>query len=204
MIRAYALAWQGDARGARSDLDESARLRTALGLPEDIDDLWVEPPIAYAAGDLRGAADACREALARVPKEDAVNRNSMLCLYARILLDLDLEHEARAAIGPLEGSGIIEQRVTHRAIRARLLGRAGGPEAALASIDEASTLAAPTGLAILKAEVALDRAHVLLAAGLHAEARVSAEEALRRYRAKEHEVGARATLALLRRSAGIG
>ena len=199
VTRAQARSMKGDALGARSDLDESARLRTVLGLPRDIDDLWAEPTMAHATGDLRGAAEACREALVRVPVEDALNRNWMLSLYARIQLDLGLDQEAWAAVSPLETSGIIEQRVTHRAIRARLLGRAGDTEAALASIDEASTLVAPTGLAILQAEVALDRAHILLDAGRDAESRVSAEEALRRYRAKEHEIGARAALAVLRR-----
>jgi hypothetical protein len=83
-------------------------------------------------------------------------------------------------------------RVTHRSIRARLLARASEVETALASIDEASNLAGPTGLSIIKAEVALDRAHVLLDAGRAAAARASAEDALHRYRAKEHEIGARA------------
>ncbi len=202
MARAQARALMGDALGARADLDESARLRDALGLPRDLDDLWAEPPMAQAAGDLRAAAEACREALAQHPDEDALNRNFLLCTYARVLLDLGLDEQAWAAIDPLETSRIIEQRITHRSIRARLLARASEVEAALASIDEASNLAAPTGLAIIKAEVALDRAHVLLDAGRAATAGVSAEEALHRYRAKEHEIGARAALDVLGRAAG--
>ena len=126
-----------------------------------------------------------------------MNRNYMLGTYARILLDLGLDEEAWAAVEPLESSCIIEQRATHRSIRARLLARAGDIDAALASIDEAAVLAAPTGLAIIKADVALDRAHVLLAAGRVEDARASAEDALGRYRTKEHEVGARRAVALL-------
>ena len=179
MLRAQARALMGDALGARADLDESDRLRDALGLPRDLNDLWAEPTLAQAAGDLPAAAEACREALAQHPDEDVLNRNFLLGTYARILLDLGLDEQALAAIGPLETSRIIEQRITHRSIRARLLARAGEVEAALASIDEASDLAAPTGLAIIKAEVALDRAHVLLDAGRVEHARASAEDALR-------------------------
>jgi tetratricopeptide (TPR) repeat protein len=192
----------GDAPGARADLDESARLRDALGLPGDLEDLWAEPTLAHSAGDLPAAADACREALAQHPDEDVLNRNFLLGIYARVLLDLGLDEQAWAAIDPLETSRIMEQRITHRTIRARLLARASEVEAARASIDEASNLAAPTGLAILKAEVALDRAHVLLVAGDDATAVASAEEALHRYRAKEHEVGARAAVDVLGRAAG--
>ncbi len=45
--------------------------------------------------------------------------------------------------------------------------------------------------------MALDRAHVLLAAGRVEDARASAEDALGRYRTKEHEIGARRAAALL-------
>ena len=45
--------------------------------------------------------------------------------------------------------------------------------------------------------MALDRAHVLLAAGRVEDARASAEDALDRYRTKEHEVGARRAAELL-------
>ena len=119
MVRAQARALMGDALGARADLDESARLRDALGLPRDMDDLWAEPPMAQAAGDLRAAAEACREALAQHPDEDALNRNFLLGTYARVLLDLGLDEQAWAAIDPLETSRIIEQRITHRSIRAQ-------------------------------------------------------------------------------------
>ena len=70
-------------------------------------------------------------------------------------------------------------------------------ERSLGSIDEAAALVAPTGLAIVKADVALDRAHVLLAAGRVDDARASGEEAVSRYRTKEHEVGARQAAAML-------
>ncbi len=196
-LRAQARALIGDALGARADLDESARLRDALGLSRDQDDLWAEAGVAHAAGDLRAAAEACRDALAQHPDQDALNRNFLLGTYGRVLLDLGLDEQACAAIDPLETSRITEQRITHRSIRARLLARASELEAALVSIDEASDLAAPTGLAIIKAEVALDRARVLLDAGRVEHARASAEDALDRYRTKEHEVGARQAVALL-------
>ena len=195
--RALARALMGDLPGARVDLDEAARLGAALGLPADSDELWAETPMALAAGDLRAAADSCRVALALFPDEDRMNRDYMLATYARLLLDLGDDEEARAAVEPLESSVIVEQRATHRSLRARLLARKGDIDEALASIDEAAALAAPTGLAIIKAEVALDRAHILLAAGRGQDARASAEDALDRYRMKEHEVGARGALALL-------
>jgi hypothetical protein len=78
-----------------------------------------------------------------------------------------------------------------------LLARGGHLDAAMASIDEAAALAAPTGLAIVKADVALDRAHVLLAAGRLENARASAEDALGRYQTKEDEIGARRAVELL-------
>ena len=197
MVRAQARALMGDALGARADLDESARLRDALGLSRDREDPWAEASVAHAAGDLRAAAEACREALAQHPDEDALNRNFMLGTYARVLLDLGHDEEAYAAVEPLESSAIVEQRATHRSLRARLLARGGDIDAALASIDEAAAIAAPTGLAIVKADVTLDRAYVLLAAGRVDDAMASAEDALGRYRTKEHEVGARHALAQL-------
>ena len=53
--RAQARALMGDAPGARADLDEAARLRAALGLPADSDELWAEPPVALGCrGPPRG------------------------------------------------------------------------------------------------------------------------------------------------------
>jgi tetratricopeptide (TPR) repeat protein len=201
VARAEALALMGDAIGARADLDKSARLREALGLPRDLNDLWAVPSFALAFGDLQAAAQACQEALALLPGEDALNRNFMLGTFARVLLELGLDAEASAAIDPLEMSAIVEQRVTNRSIRARLLARANEVEAARRAIDDATTLVAPTGLAILKADVALDRAHVLLAAGDGVAAMASAKDALHRYEAKVHIVGARAAVAVLERAA---
>lgn len=200
--RALARADMGDAAGAREDLDEILRQPAAVGLPPTIEDLWPEPSIALARGDLRGAVEACRGLLGRLGESDGLNRNGVLGMYARVLLDLGLDAEAQVAVEPLASSAIVDQRATGHSLRARLLARAGDLEAALASIDEADALVAPTGLAMLKAYVLLDRGHVLLAAGRVTEARVSAEEALRRFRAKEHEVGARAALALLELAAG--
>jgi tetratricopeptide (TPR) repeat protein len=197
MARAEARALMGDAPGARADLNESARLRDALGLSGNWDEMWVEPAVLAAAGDTRAAAEACRVALAMLSDSDALNRNFMLLTYARVLLDLGLDEEARLAVEPLESSAIVEHRATHRSLRARLLARAGDVDAALASIDEATGIAAPTGLAIIKADVALDRAYVLLAASRVEDAMASAEDALGRYRTKEHEVGARRAAALL-------
>ena len=130
-------------------------------------------------------------------EDDGWGRNDVLGTYARVLLDLGLDEEAQTAVDPLESSAIVEQRVTHRSLRARLLARRGDIDAGLASVDEAAALAAPTGLAIVKADVQLDRAHVLDAAGRVEEAVASAQDALSRYRAKEHEVGARRAAALL-------
>jgi class 3 adenylate cyclase/tetratricopeptide (TPR) repeat protein len=196
-VHAEARALMGDAPGARADLDEAARLRAALGLPADSDELWAEPSVVLGTGDLRAVAGACRAALAQLPDGDRMNRNFMLGMYARVLLDLGHDEEAQVAVEPLERSAIVEQCATHRSLRARLLARGGDIDAALASIDEAAALAAPTGLAIVKADVALDRAHVLLAAGRVEDARASAEDALGRYRTKEHEVGARRAVAML-------
>lgn len=130
-------------------------------------------------------------------KDNGMGRNDALGIYARVLLDLGLDEEAEAALGPLEQSAIVVQRVTHRSLRARVLARGGDIDTALASVDEAAALAAPTDLAVAMADVLLDRAHVLLAAGRTVEAEASAEDALGRYRAKEHEVGARRAVALL-------
>jgi class 3 adenylate cyclase/tetratricopeptide (TPR) repeat protein len=199
--RADARALMGDVAGARADVDEASRLRDALGLPWDLDELWVGPSLEIAAGDLPAAAEACREVLAQLPDEDGQNRNWMLGVYARVLLDLGLDDEARVAVEPLEASEIIEHRVTHRSLRARLFARAGEVEAALASMAEADALVGPTGLAVVKADVALDRARVLLGVGRAAQATARAGEALRRYRVKEHEVGARAALTVLGRDA---
>jgi len=196
-FRSEARTLMGDAAGARADMDEAVRLRAALGLEADSDELWAEPTVKIAAGDLPAAAEACRAALSLVPDEDRMNGNFMLGTYARVLLDLGHDEEAQAAVEPLEHSAVVEQRATHRSLRARLLARAGDVDAALGSIDEAAALVAPTGLAIVKADVALDRAHVLLAAGRVDDARASGEEAVSRYRAKEHEVGARQAVALL-------
>ena len=139
MVRAQARALMGDAPGARADLDESARLRDALGLPRDLDDLWAEPAVAHAAGDLRAAAEACREALAQLPDEDALNRNFLLGTYARVLLDLGLDEQAWAAIDPLE----TQPRSSSNASRTARSGRGSWPgrgdiDAALASIDASS------------------------------------------------------------------
>lgn len=197
LVRAEARALLGDGPGARADLDQAAQLRAALGLPPDADDIWAEPPVLLGTGDLRAVAQACRAALAQLPDEDRMNGNSMLGLYARVLLDLGHDEQALVALEPLERSAVVEQRTTHRSLRARLLARAGDVDAGLTSIDEAAALVGPTGLAIVKADVALDRAHVLLAAGRIADAMAGAEDALGRYRKKEHEVGARRAVALL-------
>jgi tetratricopeptide (TPR) repeat protein len=178
-------------------MDEAVRLRAALGLDADSDELWAEPTVKIAAGDLPAAAEACRIALSLVPDEDRMNGNFMLGTFARVLLDLGDDEEALAALDQLEHSAVVEQRATHRSLRARLLARAGDIDGALGSIDEASALLAPTDLAIVKADVALDRAHVLLAAGLIDDARASAGDAVGRYRTKEHEVGARQAAAML-------
>jgi tetratricopeptide (TPR) repeat protein len=176
---------------------KAARLREALGLPKDLDEVWSEASLAMATDDVAAAPAACRAALAGLPAEDALNRSSMLSAYARVLLGMGIDEEAWSSIEPLERSGVVEHRAMHRSLRARLLVRRGDIDAAVASIDEAIALVAPTGLAIVKADVALDRAHVMLAAGLAQEARASAKDALRRYRTKEHAVGARQALALL-------
>ncbi len=197
-VRAESRALMGDAPGGLADMEEAARLRAALGLPADLEEVWAEAAVTLAAGNLPAAADACRVVLALLPEEDRMNGNTMLGTYARVLLDLGDDEAALAAVEPLESSAIVEQRVTHRSLRARLLARGGDIEAALATIDEAASLASPTGLAIVKADVALDRAHVLLAAGRVVEAKACAEEALDRYRTKEHEVGAGRAMALLR------
>ncbi len=197
LSRASARANMGDAAGASEDLDASIRLPAAAGLPPAMEDFRPEPSIALARGDLRGAAEACRELLAMLGEDDGWGRNDVLGTYARVLLDLGLDEEAQTAVDPLESSAIVEQRVTHRSLRARLLARRGDIDAGLASVDEAAALAAPTGLAIVKADVQLDRAHVLDAAGRVEEAVASAQDALSRYRAKEHEVGARRAAALL-------
>ena len=136
-------------------------------------------------------------ALALHPDEDAMNRNYLLSRTPASSSTWASTSDAQAAVEPLESSVIVEQRAIHCSIRARLLARAGDIDAALASIDEAAVLAGPTGLAIVKADVALDRAHVLLAAGRVEDARASAEDALGRYRTKEHEVGARRAVALI-------
>ena len=196
LSRASARADMGDAAGAREDLGESIRLAAALGLTTAMEDVRPEPSIALARGDPGGAAEACRELLAMLGEDDGIGRNDVLGTYARVLLDLGRDAEAQAAVTPLEASAIVGQRATHRSLRARLHARNGEIGAALASIDKAAKLVAPTGLAIIKADVALDRAHVLLAAGRVEEARASAEEAMSRYRAKEHEVGARRAGAL--------
>jgi hypothetical protein len=87
----------GDVAGARADLEEAARLRDALGLAQDVDEQWAEPDVAMSAGDLGAAAEGCRVALARLPDGDQMNRNYMLCFYARLLVDLGLDEEARAS-----------------------------------------------------------------------------------------------------------
>lgn len=197
VARAHGRALMGDAAGAQADLDESTRIREALGIPADTDDLWVQVPVLQAAGDLERAAAICREALARIPAEDALNRNSLLAGYARILLDLGQDADAMTAIAPLRDSAIAEQRVTGRTIRARILARSGAMVEARAAIDDAWALAEPTGLAELKAYLALDRAHVRYAAGDAAGALAAAADALARFRVKEHAVGVAAVESLL-------
>ena len=54
-----------------------------------------------------------------------------------------------------------------------------------------------TAIVFVKADVALDRAHILVAAGRVEDAKASAQDALGRYRTKEHEVGARRAADLL-------
>ncbi len=202
--RAEARALMGDAAGAREDLDESERLRLATRMPVDFVNPEVEPFIALANGDLALAASRFSEALSMVPEHGQLNRNAILVLFARVLVDLGLDGEAAQALSPLGASVVLHERATDRALRGRLLARSGDTAGALALSDEAAALVAPTGLAVVKADVALDRAHVLLEAGRVEEARASAEDALRRYRAKEHAIGARSALTLVGRASSSG
>lgn len=195
--RAAARALMGDPTGARADLDASNRLRVAVGMPVDWNELEAEPFVALADGHLDVAATRFAELIALFPMDDQLNRNEILLRAARVLADLGRDADAEAAVDPLRASAIVGQRAAHHSLRARLLAGAGDIDAGLASIDTAAMLVAPTGLAVVKADVALDRAHVLLAAGRVEDARASAEDALHRYRAKQHEVGARGAEALL-------
>ena len=200
--RAETLALMGNSARARADLDESDRLRVAVGMPADPIEREAEPFVALADGDLALAASRFAEAISLFPAEDQINRNLLLLPAARVLADLGRDADAEEALSSLRASGLLQDRATHRSLRGRLLARRGDLPGAIALAEEAAELVAPSGLETIKADVALDRAHVMLAAGRAEDARVSAEEALRRYRAKEHEVGARSTLAVLGRAAG--
>ncbi len=60
----------GDAPGARADWTRALGCGLPSACPRDLDELWAEPRLALAAGDLRAAAEACRTALALLPDED--------------------------------------------------------------------------------------------------------------------------------------
>jgi len=200
--RADARALMGDAPGARADLAESARLAASLGLQDDGLELEVEPVIALAQGDAAGAASRFADALAASGSQ--TDRQLILRSYCRVLVDLGVDSEAERLVSPLATSVVVEERATHRSLLSRVWARRGDFARALALGEEARALVERTELEVVKAEVALDRAHVLLAAGRAEEARASADDALRRYREKEHQVGARRALAVLERSSTGG
>lgn len=197
--RAEARALMGDPVGARADLVESERLAISVGLTGDLVEGEVEPLIALSEGDPALAASRFPDALAAA--DSTTDRQIILRAYCRVLVDLGLDREAESHMSPLASSAVVEERATHGSLLSRVLARRGDSAGALALSEEAAALAAPTGLEVIKADVALDRAHVLIEAGRVAEAMATAEEALRRYRAKEHQVGARAALGLLGRAA---
>jgi ATP/maltotriose-dependent transcriptional regulator MalT len=71
--------------------------------------------------------------------------------------------------------------------------RRGDLDEAFRLSDDAEAIAAPTDCLIDQADVALDRAEILLLAGRPGEARASAADALERFDRKEYAIGIRRT-----------
>jgi tetratricopeptide (TPR) repeat protein len=138
-----------------------------------------QPLFARAHGYVKGSGVLITSDLSGVP-------------LARALLELGREGEADPVLDDLrENRAVIEPQIQARTMCAVVAARRGDLDEALRLSEEAEALAVPTDCLIDQADVALDRAEILLLAGPPDEARASAEDALEKFERKEFAIGIR-------------
>ena len=119
---------------------------------------------------------------------------------ARILLDRGRDAEAAAVVRALDerfGPTYRFSRVPGLSLGGVLAARRGDTAVALRLSDDAVALVGTMDFLTLQADVALDRAEVLLLVGRPDEARASAEDGLERFERKEYAIGIRRARAFL-------
>lgn len=197
----------GDVAGAAADLDGAQSAIDMLGLARGAFTA-VEPSaratVALLQGDPEDAVRIYERLIEGLRPGDAINRYGISRELARILLDSGRADEAAATLERLAGSGVAEDRWTYETLSARLDAVRGQTGIALERSEAAAHGAAGTGLGLLKANVSLDRAHVLLAADRREEARHAAVDARDQYAHKQSAIGLRRAGELLGRIDAAG
>jgi class 3 adenylate cyclase/tetratricopeptide (TPR) repeat protein len=190
--RSYILSELGRADEATAALLASRAIERELGITrfEPID--GVVGHIEWVQGGPAAAEPAFQRALDfMLDRGDKLNAGWPSCWLARVRLDLGRTIEAEAA---LEAAGEVlraEPGVAClvRSMRAVIGSRRGQSDVAFRLSGEAEELAATTDLAVVQADVALDKAEILQRAGRLHESRAAADDARARFEHKEHAIG---------------
>ena len=191
--RALMAAWLGRADEARDDLEASRAIAEELGRR------WDEQMYPVLEGYVTwfehgpSAAEATFREGRRLLAEtgDRVNVWFSSPPLARVLLAMGRNADAEEVLLDLREIPLAPARIQGLTNGAVIAARRGDHGEALRLSREAEAFAAATDLLWDQADVALDKAEILLLAGRPAEARAAAEDALARFERKEHALGIR-------------
>ncbi len=192
--RTWVNTWLGREDDAGTDLRASKAMNDQLGNRfYEFQYPMLEGYVAWVRSDLALAAVRFRQGIDILKSlGDLVNIPAFGPSLARVLLDMGRPDEAAEVTGDFRDNRVsLTARVNTKSIDARLAALKGDVEDALRLSDEAVAIVTPTDFLVDQADVALDRAHVLLLAGRPNDARASSADALARYEHKEYAIGIR-------------
>jgi len=196
--RAWVNAWLGRTGSVASDISAARAIDRELGRPDSPLRTVTEGYATWVDQGPAAAEPVFTLAHRMIAQSGAVVNSDLSGVpLARIRLDLGRHEEAARVLDDLRHHTVIEARIQTRTLGAVAAARRGDLVDAFRLSDEAEAIAAPTDCLIDQADVALDRAEILLLAGRSAEARASAEEALARFERKEYAIGIRRARAFL-------
>jgi ATP/maltotriose-dependent transcriptional regulator MalT len=200
--RAWVNAWLGRSEGVAGDLSAARSIDRELGRP---DSPLMPITEGYATWVDQGPA-AAEPLFARahrmITDSGAMVFSDMSGVpLARVLLDLQRDADAERVIDDFRRHTVVEARIQAPTLGAVVAARRGDLDEALRLSAEAEAIAAPTDCLIDQADVALDRAEILLLAGRPDEARASAADAFERFERKEYAIGIRRAREMLERLA---
>jgi class 3 adenylate cyclase len=196
--RAWVNAWLGRTDRVASDISAVRSIDRELGRPDSPLRTVTE---GYATWVDEGPA-AAEPLFARAHRMITDSGEMVFSDFsgvplARTLLEIGRHEESARVTLDLQRHTVVEARIQARTMGAVVAARHGDLEEALRLSAEAEAIAAPTDCLIDQADVALDRAEILLLAGRPHEARAAAADALERFERKEYAIGIRRGRAFL-------